>query len=55
MTSKEEGVCGEGIQVDTEGGLLYTLKPGSDAKAILEKLATAIKSQDKASQKPLKE
>ena len=55
VTSKEEGVCGEGIQVDTEGGLLYTLKPGSDAKAILEKLATAIKSQDKASQKPLKE
>jgi len=55
VTSKEEGVCGEGIPVDTEGGLLYTLKPGSDAKAILEELATAIKSQDKASQKPLKE
>jgi hypothetical protein len=55
VTSKEEGGCGEGIPVDTEGGLLYTLKPGSNAGAVLEELATAIKSQDKATQKPLEE
>jgi hypothetical protein len=55
VTSKEDGGCGEGVPMSTQDGLLYTLKPGSDAKAVLEELAAALKSQDKATQKPLEE
>jgi hypothetical protein len=53
LTSKENGNCGDGIQ--SQQGLLFTLRPTSNSQEILEKLAIALQSKTTSTQQILEE
>ncbi len=53
LTGKENGVCGEGIQ--SQQGLLFTLKPNSSPQEILEKLTIALQSHEIVNKPALEE
>jgi Circadian oscillating protein COP23 len=53
VTSQEDGSCGTGIE--SNGGLLFTLKPTDDSQATLEDLVTVLQSKPESDLQPIEQ